>query len=472
MSFLSLKFFISFLCFFYIYWNLPEGKPIFRRWALVLFSALFYYFFSFSFLLHYLAVISINFILYKFLFQKKFYLKIAVGFNLLNLFFFKYFYFFLQIIGNTLSISQLQSSEEVNLAISSLLGIPSFNIVLPATISYYTFQFISLAVDTKNGKYTQTIGFLDILSYALFFPVMIAGPILRIDQLTSQINSPTIDSNKMTQGFWLIARGLIKKSLIADNLLFIVSPIFQEPTQFSGLSLLLTTYFFGVLLYMDFSGLTDMARGIAKLIGFDLPENFKAPFFMTSFSDFWRRWHLTFSFWIRDYIYIPLGGSRVSEWRIYFNYIITFTLGGLWHGSNMNYALWGAINGFYLGVERFLEQKGWKIPTFWGKQIIVYLLVLHLSMITWILFFTSDVSSALTIIERIFTLKSGMLIPEWETGLYGIVFTFLFHLGEDYSHKFLWLEKWKKFILPILGILLFLMLIEKSGNIDFFYEKF
>jgi alginate O-acetyltransferase complex protein AlgI len=473
LSFLSLVFFLFFGFVFYTYWNLPE-RPIFRRVFLLLASCVFYGYFSVGFLIHFLIVIFINYSLYRFVFQRNYYLKLTVIFNLLNLFFFKYFYFFLGTLGGILGIPFLQEKVNIDMYVSGVLGILGFEIVLPMTISYYTFQLISLAVDTKSGKYPEKLSLLDFLSYLLFFPVLIAGPILRLDQIIPQFRTPReINPESMQSGLWLIIKGLIKKALLADSLLVLVIPIFSDPDKYSGVSLLLTTYFFGAMLYLDFSGLTDLARGLGLLLGFELPENFKAPFFMQSFGDFWRRWHLTFSYWIRDYIYIPLGGSRVGEIRIFFNFIITFALGGLWHGANMNYVLWGAINGFYIALERFMEQRKVNLPEFRGKFFVRYLLVLHLSMITWVLFFTPDFSTAFLVVSKILTNGAGMLPTGLETGVYALLFTFIFHLSAEYPEKFEPIRPLIKYLIPILGLILAIVLIQKSGsNIDFFYEKF
>lgn len=473
MSFLSLSFFLLFVIVFYIYWNLPENKPLWKRILILFASFVFYGYFSVTFLIHFFLIVAINFLLYKFLYSKNYYVKLVVLLNVLNLLLFKYFYFLLNLIGQIFQIPILQNKTEIDSYLSSILGISNFQILLPMTISYYTFQLISLGVDVKNQKYTSPLSFLDFLSYTFFFPVMIAGPILRIGQILPQFTNLFLSYERMMHGIWLILRGILKKAVFSDSLLSIVAPVFVEPSGYSGGSLLLTTYFFGAMLYLDFSGLTDIARGLGFLLGFELPENFKAPFFMQSFGDFWRRWHLTFSYWIRDYIYIPLGGSRVSELRVYLNLILTFALGGLWHGANLNFLLWGAINGFYIAVERSLEQRNVRFPNFIGKMILKYLIILHLSMITWVLFFTPDLNRAFLVISKILTASEGISITNIETGVYAILFTFLFHLGEEFPEKFLKLKKIQFILTPLLALILVIFLVQQSSaNIDFFYEKF
>ncbi|HNB99763.1 MAG TPA: MBOAT family O-acyltransferase, partial [Leptospiraceae bacterium] len=253
----------------------------------------------------------------------------------------------------------------------------------------------------------------------------------------------------------------------------IIYPVFKEPENYSGLSILLTSYFFAIHLYLDFSGLTDIARGLGRLLGYNLPENFKAPFLLNSFSDFWRRWHLSFSFWIRDYIYIPLGGSRVSEWRGYFNLLITFILGGLWHGASMNFMMWGFLTGLFLSLERFFELKQIKIlPENKFKPFIKYLFVLHVYMISWILFFTTSLKAGFTVIWRVLTMKDGFPIGNLELGIYVTIFGMLFQLSEEYPEKFQWIQKIKPALLPIFSFIIVLLILNNSGNKDFFYEKF
>jgi len=473
LSFLSLKFSVFFLTFFYVYWLLP-AKGEYRKLSLILSSSIFYSFFSFPFLLHFYLVLLINYLFYKYLKEKDFYITSVILLNLSNLILFKYFYFISELIGLSFGIQALTEKPQLDILISRALGLPGFEIALPATISYYSFQLISFAFDLKNGKILQKVNLVNFFVYSLFFPIMIAGPILRYNDFLSQFESLDIDRQKMFDGIYLLLSGIFKKMVLSDGLTSIIYPVFGDPSQYSGSALLYTTYFFGLHLYLDFSGLTDLARGLAMLLGFTLPLNFKAPFFMTGFGDFWRRWHLTFSFWIRDYIYIPLGGSKKGEFRTTLNFIATFTLGGLWHGANLNFALWGMINGTYVALERLLEVKNIKIiPDFKYKPIFYYLFVLHMDIITWILFFTKDISTAFTVITKILTLKEGSSLLYLESGIYTGVFVLIFHIFEEYPEKIRISTEFKNSLVPILSILIYLFIISKGGsNIDFYYTKF
>ena len=470
MSFLSIKFFLLFLVVFYTYWNVNNKL---KRLILLISSCVFYSLFSFNFLLHFLFVIAVNFLLIRFTQEKSYFLKLTVGFNLLNLFLFKYFYFFLETIGYLTGIEILTRKSDLNQYFSSITHIANFEVILPVTISYYTFQLISLSVDLQKKTIERAISFYDIASYTLFFPVMIAGPITRFKEVVPQMESPTLTKEDMFEGLWKILLGLTKKIALSDSIATVIYPIFKEPENYSGLSILLTCYFFAIHLYLDFSGLTDIARGLGRLLGFNLPENFKAPFFLNSFSDFWRRWHLSFSFWIRDYIYIPLGGSRVSETRGYLNLLITFVLGGLWHGASMNFIMWGFLTGVFLSVERFMEIKKINlIPENQFKPFLKFLFVFHVYMITWILFFTQSLLAAATVIWRMISFQSGIQMRNIEMGLYIIFFAMLFHVSEEFPEKFERFEKWKRFLLPIFSLAIVLLILNNSGNKDFFYEKF
>ncbi|RHX90095.1 MBOAT family O-acyltransferase [Leptospira stimsonii] len=472
MNFLSIEFLLFFLVFYLVYWNIPEKG---RKYLLVVGSAFFYSVFSLNFLLHLVLVVFVNWLLFHFAKEKSWYVKAAVTLNLLNLGLFKYFYLLMEFVGFVLSIPALQEKTLLDEKLSSVFGLTGFEVVLPATISYYTFQLISLAVDSRRDGSQKNVTLSGMFSYIFFFPVMIAGPILRYDQVCDQFVAPSMNPSKLTEGLWLFLRGIVKKGLLSAAVVPLITPAFLSPKDYSGLALLLTCFLFAMNLYFDFSGLTDMARGLGKLMGFDLPENFKAPFFFQSFGDLWRRWHLTFSYWIRDYIYIPLGGSRKGEFRTSVNFIITFMLGGLWHGASLNFLFWGLLTGIYLSLERLFEVQKWRIlPEIpYVKPTLRYLFVLLVYSISWTFFFTPDFNSAISSIGRILTFQKGQGLSGLESGIYMLIFVFLFHASEEWPEKFSVPEKWRVRLLPILGlVILFIMVGMNAGNADFFYSKF
>ncbi|ABJ75909.1 MBOAT family O-acyltransferase [Leptospira borgpetersenii] len=472
MNFISIEFLLFFLAFYLIYWNIP-GKN--RKYLLVLGSAFFYSLFGLNFLFHLILVVFANWFLYRYLYEKTWYVKAIVILNILNLGLFKYFYLFMEFIGFVFLIPVLQKKTSLDAEFSALFHLEGFEVVLPATISYYTFQLISFAVDSKREGFDKDVSLTGFFSFIFFFPVMIAGPILRFDQVRNQFENPTMTPSKLIDGLWLFVRGLVKKGLLSAAVLPLIAPVFLSPKDYSGIALLLTCFLFAANLYFDFSGLTDMARGIGKLMGFDLPENFKAPFFFRSFGDLWRRWHLTFSFWIRDYIYIPLGGSKKGEIRTAINLIVTFMLGGLWHGASLNFLIWGLLTGIYLSLERLFEVRNWRIlPEIpYVKAVIRYAFVLVVYSISWTFFFTPNFNSATSSIARILTFQNGQPLIGFETGMYMLLFVFLFHIPEEWPEKYSVPEIWRARFLPILGlIVLFIMIGTNAGNADFFYSRF
>jgi D-alanyl-lipoteichoic acid acyltransferase DltB (MBOAT superfamily) len=234
--------------------------------------------------------------------------------------------------------------------------LPLANIALPAAISFFTFQALSYVIDTFRGK-IRPVSFGDFAVYLSFFPHLLAGPIVRAAEFLPQLKTRR-DPRKVDSGlaFWLIAGGLFKKLVISTYVAkAIVDPVFKAPTQHLAIDTVLGVYGFAVQIYMDFSAYTDIAIGLAMLLGFRFPQNFDVPYRAASLQEFWRRWHMTLSRWLRDYLYIPLGGNRRKRSRAYFNLMATMVLGGLWHGASWMMLIWGTIHGVGLAVERFFK---------------------------------------------------------------------------------------------------------------------
>lgn len=271
------------------------------------------------------------------------YLVVSVVSNLGLLGFFKYFNFF------------SQSAASLAHAMGFDLGLRTFEIVLPVAISFYTFQALSYTIDVYRGELHATRSFWDFFLAVLYFPHLVAGPIQRAATLLPQVVNPRqIHRDQVLEGLHLIAWGFFKKVFIADNLAPIVDAAFSNPSPSGGVTVL-AVYAFTFQIYCDFSGYTDIARGIAKIMGFEFGLNFNLPYFATNPSDFWRRWHISLSSWLRDYLYKPLGGSRGGELMTYRNLLLTMILGGLWHGAAWNFVLWGAYHGALLATHRLLE---------------------------------------------------------------------------------------------------------------------
>ena len=274
---------------------------------------------------------------------KKIYLWSCITVLLGVLFSFKYF--------NFASASLRSLCAEFSIP----LHIPISHLLLPIGISFYTFQKISYVVDVYHGKVKAERHFGVFAVYSCFFPQLVAGPIERAQHLLPQFFKRHDFSYELfTSGLWLILWGLFKKIVVADRLAILVNAVYDHPHSYPGLPIVVATVFFGIQIYCDFSGYTDIAIGSARLIGFDLMANFRQPYFSKSIPEFWHRWHISLSTWFRDYLYIPLGGSRVVKWRWYYNLFITFFISGLWHGANWTFAAWGALHGCYMVLDSLL----------------------------------------------------------------------------------------------------------------------
>lgn len=254
--------------------------------------------------------------------------------------------------------------------IANIIGthFDALDIILPAGISFFTFRSISYIVDIYRGKMTPVHNFLDYAFFLTFFPPLLAGPVVRARDLIPQIQARAEATRVMVgEGFFLIMTGLVKKVIIADYISGnFVDRIFENPSLYSGIENIFGTIGFTIQLYCDFSGYSDMAIGIALLLGYRFKDNFNSPFKSQSPTEFWRRWHISLSTWLRDYIYIPLGGNRCSQIRMYTNLMLTMVIGGLWHGASWMYIIWGAYHGALLAIHKLLH-KIWHTPQ-WIKN--------------------------------------------------------------------------------------------------------
>lgn len=336
-------------------------------------------------------------------------LVLSVAVNLGILGFFKYFNFFAE---NLYALS-----ESVGLGINQ----PLLSVVLPVGISFYTFQTISYSVDVYRDQLKPVRNFLDFALYVSFFPQLVAGPIERATHLLPQITSPRrISVNAVKVGLWLVVLGYYQKLLIADNLAGIVNTIFAETTPGSGAIALLGGYTFAFQIYGDFAGYSNIACGLSALMGFDLMNNFDSPYFARNPSDFWRRWHISLSSWLRDYLYIPLGGNKQGKFATYRNLMLTMLLGGLWHGAAWTFVIWGACHGAVLCIYRFLgftkmayRNVREKLSL---KNIGLIFLMFNINCLIWIFFRAESLQQAQAFILSIFTdfrISEGEGLSNW-----------------------------------------------------------
>lgn len=281
--------------------------------------------------------------------------------------------------------------------------IKDFDIVLPMGISFYTFQAASYTIDVFYGKYKPEKNYFKLALFIMFFPQLVAGPIERADRLLGQLfTKHKLELANISQGSKLMLMGYFKKIVIADRASVLVDAIYNSPQEYKGLPLVVATLFFTVQIYCDFSGYTDIARGVAKLMGIDLMINFDRPYFSKNIKEFWRRWHISLSSWLRDYIYIPLGGSRCSLIKKYRNIMITFLASGLWHGANWTFVLWGGLHGLYQVIG---DLKNKIIPIkrdFFVFNIFRVIICFVLVAFAWIFFRANTISDAIYIIKNIF----------------------------------------------------------------------
>ena len=324
--------------------------------------------------------------------QRTILLWVSLTVNLGILGFFKYFNFF------------IDSAKEM---LGPLGGnLQTLDLVLPVGISFYTFQTLSYTLDLYRRKITPCNNFFDFALFVAFFPQLVAGPIVRAKEFLPQLQQPhPLSWQRGLAGFRQFTFGLFKKAFIADNLARSVDVIFDNPGAFDSLSTWIGVMAFAVQIYCDFSGYSDMAIGVARILGYDFQANFNLPYLAGRMDDFWRRWHISLSSWLKDYLYIPLGGNRRGQGRMYVNLLITMVLGGLWHGASWSFVLWGAWHGMALvctklWTERTGATENWTL----GGWVISLLVVL----VGWVFFRAQDLDQALLILRQMIALQEGI----------------------------------------------------------------
>ena len=312
--------------------------------------------------------------------------------NLALLAYFKYFNFFVASFVNAFA------------AIGVPLHLPFVEVALPIAISFLTFHALSYIIDVYRGVVKPTRSLLDILFYISFFPHLVAGPIVRAKNFLAQTVRPSNPADILLgASVILIVGGLFKKVVVANYLgTEFVDPIFQNPTGQSRLDLLLGMYAYGLQIYCDFSAYTDIAIGVANLLGYQFPQNFNQPYRALSVQDFWRRWHMTLSAWLRDYLYIPLGGNRGGRLATYRNILITMGLGGLWHGANWNFVIWGLLHGAALVVERALGITNGDRPRRRRSAWLAWLVTFHFVCLTWVFFRSPTLADSMDYFRTLF----------------------------------------------------------------------
>lgn len=393
---------------------------------------------------------------------------------------------FLLVSSLTLNLGMLAYFKYTNFLFASfyeLINKPfdPFAIFLPVGISFFTFQSLSYTIDVYRRNIVPLQNITEYAFYLSFFPQMVAGPIVRAADFIPQIfKTPFLNKQDFGKAIFLISSGLFKKAVISDYIsLNFVDRIFDAPTLYTGFENLMGVYGYALQIYCDFSGYSDMAIGIALLLGYKLNINFDSPYQSASITEFWRRWHISLSSWLRDYLYISLGGNRNGKIRMYVNLLITMLLGGLWHGAALRFIIWGALHGVMLAVEKFVKSIVVIPQNKWTKFVGI-ILTFHFVCFTWIFFRAADMQTVGAVLTQIFTAFHSEIIAEYIIGyplvsllmLTGFVLHFTSRQVEQKAENFVIRSP---FVLKLvyLSLIIFLVIQIKSSEIQpFIYFQF
>ncbi|MBU2938054.1 MBOAT family protein [Lacinutrix sp. C3R15] len=403
MLFNSLDFAIFFPIVFILYWLVAKNKN-YRNILLLVSSYVFYGWWDWRFLLLIAFSSLVDFLIGQKIYntdnkkKQKQYLLVSLVVNLGFLVYFKYTNFFIDTFVDSF---RLFGSE---------LEVSTLNIILPVGISFYTFQTLSYTIDIYRKQLEPTKDWLAFFSFVSFFPQLVAGPIERASHLLPQFyKTYTFNYNQVKSGLLLMAFGLFKKMVIADRAALYVNEVYNNPGGYEGVETIMATVLFAFQIYCDFSGYSDIAIGAARTMGFDLMKNFDSPYFSKSITEFWRRWHISLSTWFRDYVYIPLGGSRKGKYRTYANLFIVFLVSGLWHGAAMTFVIWGVIHGIIIVFEKATYKIRTKISNTLGLSAYTFANKLFFVIITfvivdfaWLFFRANSFADASIIIQNMF----------------------------------------------------------------------
>jgi len=409
--FTSVFFIFIFLGFMAVYTLLKRQDRLRIIWV-IFFSLYFYYKCAGIFWLLHVVIVVVDFNLAQWIEQakskgeKRWFLVLSLVLNLGMLAYFKYTNYFAELY-NGLACGHLGP----------------WDIFLPAGISFFTFQSLSYTIDVYRGELKALDSMLDYAFFVTFFPQMVAGPIVRAADFLPQINRfPYVSREDFGRASYLIATGLFKKAVISDYISAnFVDLVFNSPLQYSGLENLFAIYGYALQIYCDFSGYSDMAIGLALHMGFHFPINFDSPYQSKSITEFWRRWHISLSIWLRDYLYIPLGGNRKGKLRTYINLMLTMLLGGLWHGAATRFIIWGGLHGLMLGIERGFKQIWPHAPGPFRKALGA-ILTFHIVCFCWIFFRAADLDTVYAMLSQIWYNFEPQIFMEFLDGYSAIIF--------------------------------------------------
>lgn len=402
MLFNSIDFAIFFIIVFILYWFLTNKNLKLQNMLLLIASYVFYAWWDWRFLS--LIIIS-SFIDFKAGYQifssntakqRKKWLIVSLTSNLGMLSLFKYYNFFAESFSEFMNIFGWHPNDL------------TLNIILPVGISFYTFQTLSYTIDIYRKEFRPTKDIVSFFTYIAFFPQLVAGPIERASNLLPQIEKKrNFRIDWFNAGIIQIIIGLFRKIVIADTLGAYVDSVYSNVEYFNSTTLILATFLYAFQIYYDFSGYSDIAIGTAKLFGFKFNRNFNLPYFSKSLTEFWRKWHMSLSFWLRDYLYISLGGNRKGIKITYRNLMITMLLGGLWHGSSWNFIIWGGIHGLVLSIEKLLNTRSF-FKSYNKFEILGYPITFSIVLFSWVFFRTPNINAAFIVINKILQFNLSM----------------------------------------------------------------
>jgi len=434
MLFHSTKFFFFFLAFYFIYILIRNHRKL-QIILLLLGSYFFYASWNYKYLILILVSTISDFSIGRLLLktnnikERKFFLYLSIGINLSILFIFKYFNFFIE------SASQLLQFMGLN------VNLPVLSVLLPIGISFYIFRTMSYIIDVYKRKINPTTNLIEYALYVAFFPQLLAGPIERASDFLPYVKEKMIVSKEtLYKGVFLFSTGIFKKIILADFLARLhVDLVFASPSSYSSIDILFAIYGYAFQIYNDFSGYSDIAIGLSLMLGFKTSMNFNYPYLSANIREFWKRWHITLSTWLRDYIYVYLGGtSSKSRFLVYKSILLTMLIGGLWHGASWNFIFWGGYHGLLIVVSHiraeFLKSKKWLNKNL--QYLLEVFLTFHLVCLGWVFFKTSNFIKAIEIFQNLFSFKNLFLNTNISFLYSGILFTaFIMHLFPLFKYK-------------------------------------
>ena len=455
MVFNSIDFIYFFIIFTTIYF-LFKNNFQHQNYFILISSLIFYSFWDYRFVFLLIVSTTIDYFFGLLIYNekqyksKKLYLVLSISINLLFLFYFKYCNFFIN------SSNTIFNFLNIDIKLSFL------NIILPIGISFYTFHSLSYIIDIYWGKITPTKNYIAYASFVCFFPQLVAGPISRAgDMLPKFLRKRVVDYEKILEGVSQIIFGFFKKIVVADSIALYVDNSYNNLHVISDFQILLSVLFYSIQIYCDFSGYTDIALGLGKIFGIEFKLNFDRPYLSKNFSEFWKKWHISLSSWLRDYLYIPLGGNKYGNFNTNRNLFLTMLLGGLWHGASYNFIIWGSLHGLYLVLGKYIKLN--------INSFISICITFFVTTLTWVFFRSQSFNDSIYIINRIFNLNTFNLL-EIFTVVKCLYLIILLSILDLFFYNYFTKDNTRRYILNLFILLNILMFATFSSNAFIYFQ--